>query len=394
MDGSGALYGTTEFGGNGSCFRGCGTVFKLTPSGGAYVESILYTFQGPSAKDGAGPAAGVVADARGALYGTTEYRGNGAGDGTAFKLSPSGSKYVETILHRFKGDRDGTSPFGGLTMEANGTLFGTTLLGGGASACGQNASGGFVGCGTVFELKPLGANYRERILYRFQSGTDGATPGSAPIFVEGILYGTAATGGGNPSCGGAPINPGCGSVYKLAPRNADYTFGLIHTFTGMRSDGANPFGGLVAEGHRFCGSTQYGGEQNQGTVFSLTGGGSGFTETTLHSFAGGNDGSYPLAGLALRHGTTLYGTTEYGGRAYNAGVLFDVRPSASGWVEHILQRFDNLAGGEYPIGGILTGKRGALYGTTSYGGTASASGGTVFELRNPQSGWRRSGSSR
>ncbi|MGA9944293.1 MAG: choice-of-anchor tandem repeat GloVer-containing protein [Candidatus Cybelea sp.] len=376
-DSRGALYGTTAFGGGGGCFDGCGTVFKLTRSSGKYVEHVLYSFKGPSSMDGAGPGAGVIVDAGGALYGTTEYGGDYAGDGIVFKLTPSGSKYGETVLDRFKGGSDGTAPLASLTMDSKGNLYGATLLGGGATACGQNRSGGYVGCGTVFELKGSGSRYKERVLHSFQSGTDGATPGSPPIVVGRALYGTAATGGGNPACGGAPINPGCGTIYRLKPARRGYSFSVVYAFTGMPNDGANSFGGLVADdAGTLYGTTQYGGAQNQGAVFSLAPSGSTYRESLVHSFGGANDGSYPLAGLALG-GHRLYGTTQYGGGSANAGVVFELSASLA---ERVLYRFESAGAGEYPVGGILVGGKHALYGTTSYGGAASAAAGTVFSL--------------
>jgi uncharacterized repeat protein (TIGR03803 family) len=372
-DTSGALFGTTDFGGSGSgCFGGCGTVFKLTPSHGNYVESVLYSFGGGT--DGHGPAAGVISGPGGVLYGTTEYGGDTAGNGIVFKLTPSGSKYVESVLYRFKGGNDGNGPLAGLTMDAAGNLFGATLLGGGSPACGTTGSGN-VGCGTIFELKPSGSGYSEHILHSFQSGSDGATPGSPPIIVGRVLYGTAATGGGKASCGGAPINPGCGTIYKLTRARGGYKFSTIYAFSGTPNDAANPFAGLVRDNiGNFYGIGQYGGAQNQGAVFELK---PGPTESVLHSFSGGNDGSYPLGSLALAATGALYGTTQYGGSSRNAGIAFELTAAR---VERVLFRFQQPAQGEYPVGGLLIHGKGVLIGTTSYGGTASAAAGTVFKL--------------
>lgn len=379
-DRSGALYGTTAFGGGGSCFAGCGTVFTLTPSGSAYSEAILYSFRGSSANDGSGPAAGLVADASGALYGTTEYGGDTAGNGTVFKLTPNGSSYSETVLHRFSGGKDGTAPLGALTLDARGNLYGTTLLGGSASACGPNGTGGYEGCGTVFELARSGSTYKERVLYRFQSGTDGATPGSPPVIIGKLLVGTAATGGGNPSCGGAPINRGCGTVYALTIGRKHATLTVLYAFTGEPSDGANPFAGLaINKSGVLYGSTQYGGSANEGAAFSLTPSGSHYTEKVLHSFTGGSDGAYPLAPLALGKHGRLYGVTQYGGSS-NAGVAFELRKARGAYVESVLYTFATAAGGEYPVGGLLERAGGTLYGTTTYGGAASSAAGTVFTL--------------
>ena len=327
--------------------------------------------------DGAGPGAGVIVDAGGALYGTTEYGGDYAGDGIVFKLTPSGSKYGETVLYRFKGGSDGTAPLASLTMDSKGNLYGATLLGGGATACGQNRSGGYVGCGTVFELKGSGSRYKERVLHSFQSGTDGATPGR-PQSSSAARY-------------TAPPQPAVAiplaAVRRSIPAAARSTdSNALDEATLLASCTRSPecrttepirSGGLVADdAGTLYGTTQYGGAQNQGAVFSLAPSGSTYRESLLHSFGGANDGSYPLAGLALG-GHRLYGTTQYGGGSANAGVVFELSASLA---ERVLYRFESAGAGEYPVGGILVGGKHAFYGTTSYGGAASAAAGTVFSL--------------
>ena len=144
IDKTGNLYGTTYYGGLDKCDGECGTVFALTPEG---VHTVLYSFRGGS--DGAGPAA-LAVDAAGNFYGTTAYGvGNrcGNGCGTVYKLAPDGT---ETVLHAFQGGRDGINPQGGLILDAAGNLYGTTEAGGG-TGCGG------IGCGTVFEIAPDGS---------------------------------------------------------------------------------------------------------------------------------------------------------------------------------------------------------------------------------------------
>ncbi len=129
-DAAGNLYGTTRIGGDSSCTHGCGTVFKLDANG---VETVLYSFAG-NLKDGAYPRGGpLVQDAVGNLYGTTYYGGTGTctdgfgfGCGTVFKVDANGT---ETVLHSFTGG-DGQWPYGGLIMDAAGNLYGTALQGG------------------------------------------------------------------------------------------------------------------------------------------------------------------------------------------------------------------------------------------------------------------------
>jgi uncharacterized repeat protein (TIGR03803 family) len=374
-DASGALYGTTTYGGVYGCAfnAGCGTVFKLTRQGSNYTHSVLYAFAGGT--DGDGPGSGVVADSQGALYGTTEY-GGANGDGTVFKLTPSGSSYSESVLYSFAGGVDGDAPLAGLTIDSSGDLFGATLLGGGYSVNCTTGSG----CGTIFELKHSGAAYSERILVKFHGGRDGATPGSPPLIVGKNLYGTAATGGGAPSCGSAPINTGCGTIYELSPSGGAYALHILYHFAGAPHDAANPFAGLaLAKDGSFYGLGQYGGVDNAGAMFVLRFSKKGISERLLHSLGKGGDGSYPVATLALGRYGALYGTSEYSAGSLDEGAVFDVQPPRA---EQLLFHFPGGTGGAYPIGGILVGSD-ALYGTATYGGSAPSAAGIVFALPHP-----------
>jgi uncharacterized repeat protein (TIGR03803 family) len=186
-DAAGNLYGTTEAGGT-RVAPGKGTVFKLTPSG---TETVLYRFQGGS--DGEHPAAGLIADAAGNLYGTTRFggTGSGVGFGTVFNLSPDGT---ETVLYRFHRYKDGPSP-SDLIADAAGNLYGTTQYG-----------GSFKYCGTVFKLSPSGT---ETTLHRFANGYNGCLPNAGLIAdMQGRLYGTTfGQGGASPY----------GAVFRLTP---------------------------------------------------------------------------------------------------------------------------------------------------------------------------------
>jgi hypothetical protein len=184
-DASGALYGTTMWGGGGGGCppRGCGTVFKLTPpspGGGPWTETVLHSFTNVNG-DGALPLAGLIFDASGALYGTTAYGGGtNCACGTVFKLtppSPGGGPWTETVLHSFIGGSDGSEPLAGLIFDASGALYGTTLNGGGS---GTNCAASTGGCGTVFKLTPTttttGTTWTESVLYSFTGGSDGGFP--------------------------------------------------------------------------------------------------------------------------------------------------------------------------------------------------------------------------
>jgi uncharacterized repeat protein (TIGR03803 family) len=212
-DASGALYGTTYYGGSASCSHGnnhlfyhCGTVFKFVPSQSGGTETVLWTFSGGDNGDGADPNGGLVVDKHGNLYGTTVFGGGTGcgkggtppGCGAVFELKRAGTHYSERILHAFSGAPDGQYPYAGLT--AKGELYGTTSLGGTVSSvCG-------LGCGTIFSLAKSGASYS--VLHAFEA-SEGEQP-VAPLFAKGsILYGTTSAGGSN-ACG-------CGSVFEFVP---------------------------------------------------------------------------------------------------------------------------------------------------------------------------------
>ena len=153
IDARGALYGTTLGGGNSACGpNGCGTVFKLSPpaaGGRLWTKTVLYRFRGGT--DGFGPLAGLIGDTNRALYGTTGFGGTGCPDGcgTVFELTPPAAgrnMWTETVLYAFRGGRDGERPAAGLVADAKGVLYGTTELGG--TGCDDT------GCGTVFKVIP------------------------------------------------------------------------------------------------------------------------------------------------------------------------------------------------------------------------------------------------
>ena len=317
----GNFYGTTPLGGdsNGCGFPyGCGTVFKVTPSG---VLTTLYTFEVTSPGDG--PVGGLVLGNDGNFYGTT---GSEGGDGTIFKITPKG---VLTALHYFGGP-DGLYPFGGLTLGTDGNFYGTTEAGGTSVACNN-------GCGTVFKMTPAG---KLTTLHSFNL-TDGATLiGGLVQASDGNFYGTTATGGANqfPGCGQA-FNLGCGTVFQISPQGS---FTTIYNFCAQLNcaDGMSPYGTLVqgSDGN-FYGTTYLGGvninscEFACGTVFEINTAGA---LNTLHAFDG-VDGSYPWAGLLLSTRGKLYGTTYSGGTGA-LGTIFAESVGLSPFVQLVTVR--------------------------------------------------------
>ncbi|PYT52595.1 MAG: hypothetical protein DMG43_11255, partial [Acidobacteria bacterium] len=224
LDKAGNLYGTTNAGGTGTCSLGrigpspgCGTVFKLDTAGN---ETVLHSFTG---SDGSGPAASLIMDTAGNLYGTTS-SGGSASVGTVFKIDTSGN---QTVLHSFAGS-DGSGPDAGLIMDNAGNLYGTTSSGGSASV------------GTVFKIDTSG---NETVLYNFKGGTDGARPEAGLIMDQaGNLYGTTLAGGTG-TC--SYLSSGCGTIFKLDTSGNET---VLHSFTGSPGDGANPFAALILDG--------------------------------------------------------------------------------------------------------------------------------------------------
>jgi len=206
IDTAGTLYGTTyNGGGSKNCYQGCGTVFELKPVDDGWKASIVYSFQGGG--NGYFPQSSLVLDSQGNLYGGL-YRG-GNGGGVLFELRREHGRWQEHLLYNFctlNSCADGARPIG-LTMDQNGTLYGTTERGGEAH-CGYN---GFGGCGTVFKVVPSKSGWKETVLHVFAGVTDGAFPLAAVIFgAKGRLYGTTF-GGGNNKC-----TDGCGTVFEVA----------------------------------------------------------------------------------------------------------------------------------------------------------------------------------
>jgi uncharacterized repeat protein (TIGR03803 family) len=375
FDNKGALYGTTVAGGSPNlCTQpntiGCGTVFKLMPSGSGYTESVLYRFvSDPSDSDGTSPMGSLVVDKGGAVYGATAY-GNVIGHGVLFKLSPTPLGYRESILHNFYDPPDGVNPMAGLVAGKNGALYGTTRYGGAEHGCLHICSG----CGTVFMI----SNSAYSSLYSFcghsRLGRYGANPlGGLVVDKDGTLYGTTSSGGAHDF----------GNVFSLS-----HTFRVLHSFCAQFPcfSGAKPQAVLILDSNgALYGTTSGGGRRDNGTVFKLTPSGSGYRESILHTFRNSPDGSDPVAGLVADKTGALYGTTMFGGGVTRGcggcGIVFKLTPTRSGYRESILHRFTGGADGGEPQAGLIFGKDGALYGTTTYGGTGGGFGdGTVFKL--------------
>jgi uncharacterized repeat protein (TIGR03803 family) len=287
LDSQNNLYGTTNLGGE----YDNGTIFKVNSAG---VETVLYSFKG-SPGDGELPHGGLVFDAKGNIYGTTE-AGGVNGTGTVFKLTPSGK---ESIVYNFApSDSTGPiNPFAGLTINAEGNFYGTSITGG-------------TGLGTVFKLTPGGD---ETTLYTFGSNDGYAPYGGITLDSKGNLYGTASGGGANQ----------VGVVFKLSPSGR-----LLFSTSLSRASGDEPYANLVLDSKGNIYGTAFGGGANgSGAVFKLPR--SGASVTALYSFCSQSncsDGVEPRGGLIFDSNGVLYGTAIFGGNSTNSGVVYKLVP--------------------------------------------------------------------
>src|SRR5437764_5893389 len=160
---------------------GAATLLLITAAWAASATKLIYSFGGSA--DGEYTDTELVTDSAGNLYGTS-VQGGIFGGGTVFQVSPSG---VHTVLYDFTGGADGGEPYKGVTLDAQGNLYGTAVTGGGGSCEG--------GCGVVFKLTNSGGMWTQSVVHAF-TGNDGSGPGS-PVAVNkfGYLYGTTPTGG-------------------------------------------------------------------------------------------------------------------------------------------------------------------------------------------------------
>jgi hypothetical protein len=354
-DQDGNLYGTTQEGGAANYMEG-GVVFQLTPgkTANTWTETVLHSFCSQShCADGSRPHEGLVMDRQGNIYGTTQYGGDRnldpLGEGVVFKLTPDRSKrtWTETVIYRFCSQTDcadGHRPFGGLSIDQRGNLYGTTLLGGGKNSVDSDGSG------IVFKLTPDQTNtvWTETVLYRFcqsRGCADGRRPIAKLVFdYTGNLFGMTQYGG----------SIGNGTVFELIPgrpASRPWTLKVLYRFCSQRgcADGKNPRApsGLVLDSKgNLYGTTVTGGnpggdrKTGYGVVFELTPAprGDSWIETVLYKFCTKQDctdGYYPYASLVAdcghrQHGAPdickadrFFGTTVDGG-AGDSGSIFEL----------------------------------------------------------------------
>jgi uncharacterized repeat protein (TIGR03803 family) len=348
----GNLYGTTTYGGASDK----GAVFKISRTGG---EQVLYSFCAQTnCTDGAYPEF-LIQGADGNFYGET-YNGGSIGAGSIFKMTPSGEV---TTIYNFctqANCADGALPQSALVQTSDGTLYGTTVIGG-----AQNE-------GTVFKLSPSGVL---TTLYNFcsqASCADGTQPNiGLTLASDGNFYGTAALGGKTNAqfCGAY----GCGTLFRITPSG---TYTLLYSFCSQSScaDGDIPQGQLIqARDGSLYGTTDGGGANQGGTAFKVTRQGK---VVTLHSFCTGTcqDGLIPYAGLIQASDGNFYGTDTLGGPG-GYGTVYQMTPAGN--VTPVFG-FDDGADGGFPVAAVLQASDKRLYGGTEQGGVDGL--GVVFQV--------------
>ena len=239
---------------------------------------------------------------------------------------------------------------------------------------GTSVLGGDFGGGTVWQLSPVGNTWVHTVLYSFTGGTDGGEPyKGVTLDAAGNLYGTAVTGGSG-SCEG-----GCGVAYKLTKSGNTWTQSVIHAFTGGE-DGSGPGSRVAVDVHgNLYGMTPTGGSNGVGTIYAMHPRTNGTWDfRVIHTFTGGADGSSGSAGKMVVRNGKIYGAATTGGAA-GAGTVFQLAPTRTGeWLFKVLYTFQGAPDGSFPYGALLFDAAGNIYGTTYYGGTSGL--GTVYQL--------------
>jgi len=320
--------------------RGTAAAFLLAVATAGTVHaqalSVLYNFGSKSGDPLVPSYSGSIAQGRdGDLY-TTSPSG-GTGNGTAFKISPTGTL---TVLHNFNGVSEGGAPAGGLTLGTDGNLYGTTTTGG---TC----------CGTVFKMTPAGTL---TVLHNF-GAKDGGSPLAAPILgTDGSFYGTTV----------GSVEAPYGTVYKVTSAGkftTIYTFDVTH--------GAYPYAPLIqgSDGN-FYGTTNQGGSNTSGTIFKITPAG----KLTVLFNCDITHGVFPVAPLVQGADGNFYGTT-FGGGTGDVGTIFQMAPDGT---LRVLHNFNFNPDGGRPNAGVFQATDSNLYGAAQQGGFDGF--GTVYQM--------------
>ena len=332
----------------------------------AQTLQVLHTFT--EGADGGNPSAGITFDQQGRLYGTAVYGGSHS-QGVVYRLVREGEGWVFAPIYSFGSQQhDGNEPFARVLFGPDGLLYGTTRIGGTKNE------------GTVFSLRPpptackaVLCQWIETVLYSFTGGADGRYPqyGDLAFDQAGNIYGTTSLGGSS----------GVGVVFKLTPSGSGWTESVLWNFTGA-NDGISPISGLIFDGTgNLYGTTNFGGQYGDGTVYELSPTQSGWTEMTLYSF---NDNDGPGSGGLIWDGHgNLFGITGRGSHGEGNSVAYELTPENRTWAFTPLNSFGDLSLG--PVATPTFDVHGNLYGPLPSGG--SDQNGEIFMLTPSGNQW-------
>ncbi|MFL5788511.1 MAG: choice-of-anchor tandem repeat GloVer-containing protein [Flavisolibacter sp.] len=328
----GNFYAGTTTGGN----HNNGTLIKITPSG---IFTVLRNMN--FATDGYYIKSDLVQAPDHFLYGLT-YGGGPSSNGTAFKINLDSTNFQ--VIHAFNNNAvEGSYPFGSLIVGTDGLLYGNTNIG------GPN------GTGTIFKMTTTGTL---TVLHSYVQVTEGGNPsGSLLKGFDGNYYGLTIRGGVSLY----------GTAFKISSTG---TFKVLNSFNGG-IQGSVPFESMIqAIDKGLYGTTSGGGSTDNGAIFKICGG----VTTIVHSFIRNTEGSIPKGSLIQAKDSNYYGLASYGGTG-SAGTVFKLTRTG---VFSVLHHFNSPTDGGIPLGSLLQGPDGYLYGMTSTGGTNGS--GTIFKI--------------
>jgi hypothetical protein len=276
-------------------------------------------------------------------------------------------------LYSFASGTDGAYPVTPLVIGSDGSLYGSTQLGGDPSCNSGN------GCGAIFKLSPnKDGSWTETVLYAFTGGTDGAIPNNVTLDSAGNLYSTAFGGGS-----------GNGVVFELTPtQSGPWTYHMLYAFNGGTADGCSPMAGVVFDksGNLYGTTVSCGANNNTGIVYELTREQNSWTETVLYNFNESTDGAFP-GQLIFDNAGNLYGTNQDGLLGENNGSAFELKSGSTGWQFDVLHRFTGGKDGKHPANSVVLDSAGTVFGVAEYGGDPKCGCGVVFALKpNPSAG--------
>jgi uncharacterized repeat protein (TIGR03803 family) len=375
MDAAGDLYGTTHY--DGLCST-CGLIYKLiNPAAGTttWTYQVLHSFV--LYQEGIAVTAPLT-NFQNVLYGTASAGGDpNCGCGTIFKITPPGTYTQLFVFDPYDPVNhvwpNGTTPIGGLLIDTDGTMYGTTSSGG----SGQPGPDGSNGAGIIYKIDISGTGFTK--LHDFDGSLNAGPQGELIFGQDGAIYGIQFGGGLYKQ----------GVIFRINKNGSGYQ--VLYDFKGVNQiggshDGANPEGRLaLGPDGTIYGTTSFGGSPSgYGTAWSIQQNGASWTYTQLHIF--GSAGNLPHSGLIRAADGNLYGTGA-GGGDFQSGVIYRLAPAGGGqWTYQLLHSFKGRdPNGDTPYGDLLY-ANGKFYGGNLSGGDLadcpqSPGGcGTVFQF--------------